>query len=93
MTPERAMTRDHDADESGLIGKTIEDVEYHGDYPFAVILDDGTTMMVSTWSVPDDTTTAADKLAEFTGRDREEFEYDGEIPQFEDQEVEDEHSV
>ena len=93
MTPERVMTRDHDADESGLIGKTIEDVEYHGDYdtPFAVILDDGTTMMVSTW-FPDDTntTTAADELAELTGRDRREFEPDAEmeIPQFEDQEIE-----
>ena len=48
------MTRNYDADESELVGKT---------------------------------TTAADELAELTGRDREEFEYDGEIPQFEDQEM------
>ena len=64
------MTRNSDADESELVGKTIEDVE-----------DDTNT------------TTAADELAELTGRDRGEFEPDAEIPQFEDQEIEDEHSV
>ena len=35
-----------------------------------------------------DNNNAADKLAELTGRDREEFEYDGEIPDFKDQEIE-----
>ena len=59
------MTRNYDADESELVGETIEDVE-----------DDTNT------------TTAADELAELTGRDREEFEPDAEIPQFEDQKIE-----
>ena len=36
----------------------------------------------------DPSSNAADELAELTGRDRGEFEYVGEIPQFEDQEIE-----
>lgn len=52
------MTRDYDAEKSGLLGKTIEDVEYFGDFytPFLVTLDDGTTMTVATWSIPGDDT-------------------------------------